>query len=172
MTETTTPLDAKLLRRTMGRFATGVAVVTTNLDGEMHGMTVNSLTSVSLDPPKLLVCFNKGARTEQCIESSGYFAVNILGARQETVSNTFAKRGEDHFDGLDLPTHPSGVPLIPGSLAQIVCAVDRVVEAGDHVVVFGAIEDLTEREGAPLLFFGGTYGDYVDRGHTADFWYC
>ena len=172
MTDTTTPVDAKRLRRTMGRFATGVAVVTTNLDGEMHGMTVNSLTSVSLDPPMLLVCLNRGARTEQCIESSGHFAVNVLGARQETVSNTFAKQGEDHFDGVDLPMHASGVPLIPGSLAQIVCAVNRVVEAGDHVVVFGAIEDVTEREGAPLVFFGGTYGDYVGRGHTADFWYC
>lgn len=165
-------MDPKMLRRTMGRFATGVAVVTTNLNGEVHGMTVNSLTSVSLDPPLLLVCFNKGARTEQCIESSGRFAVNILGARQETVSNTFARQGEDHFSGLDLPTHPSGVPLIPGSLAQIVCTVERVVEAGDHVVAFGAIEDVKEREGAPLLFFGGTYGDYVDRGNTADFWYC
>lgn len=171
MTDTIKPLDPMLLRQTMGRFATGVAVVTTSVDGDEHGMTVNSLTSVSLDPPMLLVCFNKGARTEQSIEAADHFAVNILGARQEEVSNRFARRGEDHFGGLDLPTHESRMPLIPGSLAQIVCRVDRVVEAGDHVVVLGLIEDVTQREGAPLLFFGGTYGDFVDRGHTADFWY-
>lgn len=171
MMESTRPVDPLTLRRTMGRFATGVAVVTTNLDGESHGMTVNSLTSVSLDPPMLLVCFTKGARTTECVRESGWFAVNILGARQEAVSNTFARRGEDHFEGLDLPEHASGVPLIPGALAHVVCRVGQVVPGGDHEVVFGLVEDVFEREGSPLLFFGGTYGDYADRGRPADFWY-
>jgi flavin reductase (DIM6/NTAB) family NADH-FMN oxidoreductase RutF len=166
-----TRLDPLALRRTMGRFATGVAVITTSLDGVPHGMTVNSLTSVSLDPPLLLVCFTRGARTAECVEASGRFAVNILGARQEHVSNTFARRGEDHFDGLDLPTAAGGVPLIPGALAQAVCSVDRVLDGGDHVVVLGAVEEVFHRDGAPLLFFGGTYGDFADRGDPAEFWY-
>ncbi|MEW2386448.1 flavin reductase family protein [Micromonospora sp. NPDC047707] len=160
------------MRRAMGRFATGVAVITTRMGGVPHGMTVNSLTSVSLDPPLLLVCFNRGARTAECVQASGRFAVNILGARQEQVSNTFARRGENHFDGLDLPSHPTGVPLIPGALAHAVCRVDKVVNGGDHIVVFGLVEDVHEREGAPLLFYGGRYGDLTDRGQTADFWYC
>jgi flavin reductase (DIM6/NTAB) family NADH-FMN oxidoreductase RutF len=171
MTYTVEPVDPMLLRRTMGRFATGVAVVTTRSGGDDQGMAVNSLTSVSLSPPMLLVCFTKGARTAECVEASGRFAVNILGARQEEVANAFARRGKDHFRELDLPAHPSGMPLIPGSLAQIVCRVDRVLDGGDHVIVLGLIEDLMERDGAPLLFYGGSYGDFVDRGHTADFWY-
>jgi flavin reductase (DIM6/NTAB) family NADH-FMN oxidoreductase RutF len=164
-------LDSTALRRTMGRFATGVAVITTALDGVPHGMTVNSLTSVSLDPPMLLVCFNRGARTAECVEQSGRFAVNILGARQEHVSNAFARRGEDHFADLEPPEHPSGVPLIPGALAHAVCRVDRVLDGGDHVIVLGVVEDVSHRDGAPLLFFGGTYGDFDDRGDTAEFWY-
>jgi flavin reductase (DIM6/NTAB) family NADH-FMN oxidoreductase RutF len=168
---TMTRLDPTELRRTMGRFATGVAVITTSLDGEPHGMTVNSLTSVSLDPPLLLVCFTRGARTAECVEASGRFAVNILGARQEQVSNAFARRGADHFAGVDLPTATGGVPLIPGALAHAVCSVERVLDGGDHVVVLGAVEEVSHRDGAPLLFFGGTYGDFTDRGDPAEFWY-
>jgi flavin reductase (DIM6/NTAB) family NADH-FMN oxidoreductase RutF len=172
MTDTVKPVvDPLVLRQTMGRFATGVAVVTTSVDGEWHGMTVNSLTSVSLDPPMLLVCFTAGARTTECVQQSGTFAVNVLGSRQEVVSNTFARRGEDHFDGLDLPLHECGAPLIPGALAHIVCKVGKVVDAGDHTVVFGLVQEVSQREGSPLVFFGGTYGDFSDRGRPADFWY-
>lgn len=171
MMRTMTALDPAAMRAAMGRFATGVAVITTSADGVPHGMTVNSLTSVSLDPPMLLVCFTSGARTMDAVAASGRFAVNVLGARQEPVSDAFARRGEDHFDGAELPVHESGVPLIPGALAVAVCAVDRVVDAGDHVVVFGLVEDVEHRDGAPLLFFGGGYGDFTDRGSTADFWY-
>jgi len=168
----TAPVGAANMRKTMGCFATGVAVITTADHGESHGMTVNSLTSVSLDPPLLLVCFTRGARTSACVTSSGSFAVNILGARQEQLSNTFARRGEDHFDGMDLPTHTSGVPLLPGALAHLVCSVEQTMDGGDHVIVLGRVRGVAHRDGAPLLFFGGTYGDFTDRGHTADFWYC
>jgi flavin reductase (DIM6/NTAB) family NADH-FMN oxidoreductase RutF len=164
-------VDPLELRRTMGRFATGVAVITTSRDGVPHGMTVNSLTSVSLDPPLLLVCFARGARTAEYVEASGRFAVNILGARQERVSNAFARRGAVRFDELDLPATREGVPLIPGALAHVVCSVDRVLDGGDHVVVLGAVEEVSDRDGAPLLFFGGTYGDFADRGDPAEFWY-
>jgi flavin reductase (DIM6/NTAB) family NADH-FMN oxidoreductase RutF len=167
------PVDPAVLRQTMGRFATGVAVITAWLDDEPHGMTVNSLTSVSLEPPMLLVCFTRGARTADAVGESGRFAVNILGARQETVSNTFARRGADHFAGLPLQADDAGTPpLVPGALAHLVCRVERVLEAGDHMVVFGLVERAQHRDGAPLLFFGGSYGDFQDRGHTADFWYA
>lgn len=90
----------------MGRFATGVAVVTTTADGAPHGMTVNSLTSVSLEPPLLLVCLTTGARSTEAIIHAGRFAVNILPARQEPLALRFARRGEDHFAGLDLTSRP------------------------------------------------------------------
>lgn len=165
-------VDGAAMRQAMARFATGVAIITTAENGEPHGMTVNSLTSVSLDPPLLLVCFTRGARTADCAMASSQFAVNILGARQEQASNTFARRGQDHFDGLDLPTHSSGVPLLPGALAHLVCAVDQTMSGGDHIIMLGRVLDVAHRDGAPLLLFGGSYGDFADRGHVADFWYC
>ncbi|MGH3741413.1 MAG: flavin reductase family protein, partial [Micromonosporaceae bacterium] len=148
------PVDPALLRRTMGCFATGVAVITAWLDDEPHGMTVNSLTSVSLDPPLLLVCFTHGARTADAVRESGRFGVNILGARQENVSNMFARRGTDHFAGLNVRPDPDrSPPAIPGALARVGCRVERLLDVGDHVVVFGAVEQAQHREGAPLLFF-------------------
>jgi flavin reductase (DIM6/NTAB) family NADH-FMN oxidoreductase RutF len=166
-------VDPVVLRRTMGRFATGVAVITTSLRGEPHGMTVNSLTSVSLEPPLLLVCLTEGTRTAEAVRESGRFAVNILGARQESVSNTFARGGADHFAPLRAQADLSEPSLLlPGALAHAVCRVQRTVPAGDHLVVFGLVEQAGYRDGAPLLFFGGSYGDFQDRGHSADFWYA
>lgn len=165
-------VDAAAMRKAMGCFATGVAVITTADREGPHGMTVNSLTSVSLDPPLLLVCFTRGTRTADCVTTSSRFAVNILGARQEQLSNTFARRGHDHFEGLDLPVHASGVSLMPGALAHLACAVERTMDGGDHIIVLGRVIDLAHRDGAPLLFYGGSYGDFTDRGHAADFWYC
>lgn len=159
------------LRKAMSRFATGVAVITARDDGGPQGMTVNSLTSVSLDPPLLLVCLDPGTRTAGALLGAGRFAVNVLGARQQGVSGIFARRGEDHFAGVELPAHASGVPLIPNALAHAVCTVDRAVQAGDHVVVFGLVTDLAFRDGAPLVFFGGGYGDFADRGEPAEFWF-
>jgi flavin reductase (DIM6/NTAB) family NADH-FMN oxidoreductase RutF len=165
------PLDGAALRRTMGRFATGVAVITTEHNGQRHGMTVNSLTSVSLDPPMLLVCFSRGSRTAGAASGAARFGVNVLSARQEAISNHFARRGEDHFTDVPLDEGPLGVPLIRNAIAQIVCTVAREIDAGDHVVVLGNIVHLRHREGLPLCFFSGTYGDFHDRGNPAEFWY-
>ncbi|MFF2654343.1 flavin reductase family protein [Streptomyces sp. NPDC058045] len=157
--------DPVAMRRAMGRFATGVAVITAQGgDGHPHGMTLNSLTSVSLDPPLLLVCFNEGARTAEAVREAGRFAVSILSARQEPIARRFARRGEDHFAGLPLEFGGHQVPVVPDALAHLECSVDREVVAGDHVVVFGAVDRLCERAGDPLLFVGGRFGDYVDRG--------
>lgn len=93
-----------------GRFATGVAVITTSAAGTPHGMTVNSLTSVSLEPPMLLVCLTIGARTTDAIVKGGRSAVNILSARQEQLALRFARRGEDHFAGLDVTTGGTACP--------------------------------------------------------------
>lgn len=165
------PLDGSALRRTMGRFATGVAVITTEHGGQRHGMTVNSLTSVSLDPPLLLVCFSRGSRTARAVSGAARFGVNVLSARQEAISNHFARRGGDHFADVPLDEGPLGVPLISNAIAQIVCTVARETDVGDHVVVLGDVVHVRHREGLPLCFFRGTYGDFRDRGNPAEFWY-
>jgi len=165
-------VDPVTMRHTMGRFATGVAVVTTSgSDGTPHGMTVNSLTSVSLDPPLLLVCLTIGARSTDAVTGSGRFAVNILSARQEQLALRFAKRGEDHFAGLDVTFGRHRVPVIPDAFAHLECEVERHFVAGDHVVAIGHVVDVCRRDGAPLGFVGGRFGDFVDRGHEPANWF-
>jgi flavin reductase (DIM6/NTAB) family NADH-FMN oxidoreductase RutF len=158
------------LRRVMGAFATGVAVVTTESDGRPQGMTVNSLTSVSLDPPLLLVCLTRGARTTEALLQRGLFAVNILSARQEEVSNRFARRGEDHFEGLPTVHNERGLPIIPKALATLECAVEEVHRGGDHEIVVGRVLQCSRDDRSPLLFFGGRYFELGAIGGSAD-WY-
>jgi flavin reductase (DIM6/NTAB) family NADH-FMN oxidoreductase RutF len=159
-------VDPLEFRRVMGHFPTGVSVITTVHDGELHGMTANSFTSVSLDPMLVLACLSCGARTALAIQSAGHFAVNILAEDQEEVSQRFAKPGQDHFEGLDVIRGHRGLPLIPGALAYLVCAVDDVVQAGDHDIVLGRVEDCqASRNGVnPLVFFKGTYSKLPSMG--------
>jgi flavin reductase (DIM6/NTAB) family NADH-FMN oxidoreductase RutF len=166
-----TIVDPLAMRRAIGRFATGVAVVTALDDGQPHGMTVNSLTSVSLEPPLLLVCLTTGARTTDAVISDGRFAVNILGARQEEIALRFARRGADHFAGLPLSYGEHRIPVVPEALAHLECTVDRHLEAGDHVVVFGRVERVCERAGAPLAFLGGRFSDLTERGQEPEHWF-
>lgn len=167
-----TAVDPAAMRRAMGRFATGVAVITAlDTDGVPHGMTVNSLTSVSLDPPLLLVCFTHGARTATAVTDAGRFAVSILAARQEPIARRFAARGDDHFAGLPLSYGQHQVPVVPDALAHLECTVDRTVEAGDHTVVFGLVQRTCDRDGQPLAFLSGRFGDYADRGHDPLPWF-
>lgn len=170
-TMTTPVIDPMAMRRTMGRFATGVAVVTTEHDGVPHGMTVNSLTSVSLDPPLLLVCLDHGARSAEAVTSAGRFAVNILSSRQQPIALRFAQRGEDHFAGLGPEYDGHRVPVVPGALAHLDCDVERVIEAGDHTVVFGAVKDVCSREGDALGFHGGRFADVTPHGHEPEHWF-
>lgn len=167
-------VDPMVMRRTMGRFATGVAVVTTHHDGHPHGMTVNSLTSVSLDPPLLLVCLTTGARTTDAVVARGRFVVNILSARQGSLAMRFARPGEEHFAGLDTDTTGTAhsVPMVPGALLHADCAVDRVIPAGDHIVVLGAVEHLCTGSGTPLGFYAGGFADIRPHGHDQELWFA
>lgn len=164
-------VDPKTMRNAMGRFATGVAVVTTAADDQPHGMTVNSLTSVSLEPPLLLVCLTIGARSTDAITDAGRFAVNILSSRQEPLALRFARRGEDHFAGLNLTYCRHQVPVIPDAFAHLECDVERHFVAGDHVVVIGEVRTVCERDGEPLGFLRGKFSDIVDRGHEPVQWF-
>lgn len=147
-------------RATMGNFATGVAVVTTAARGELHGMTVNSLTSVSLDPCMLLVCPRRGSTTGQAIRETGRFAVNLLEQSQRHVSSRFIGRLEDRFEGLELTFSPEGLPLLPGCLAHICCRVHDIHCAGDHDIILGEVDAMEEVGGDPLVFFRGGFGAF------------
>jgi flavin reductase (DIM6/NTAB) family NADH-FMN oxidoreductase RutF len=164
-------VDPLTMRRTIGRFATGVAVVTVEAGGQAHGMTVNSLTSVSLDPPLLLVCLTTGARTTEAVVDSGRFAVSILSSRQEEIALRFARRGAHHFEGLPLRYGEHSVPVVPDALAHLECTVEREFTAGDHIVVIGEVRRVCDRAGAPLTFLGGRFGDLLERGHEPEHWF-
>ncbi len=156
-------------RNTMGRFATGVAIVTTEHDGRYHGMTVNSLTSVSLDPPLLLVCLTQGTRTVEAVIARGAFVVNILGDGQDALSNRFARGGEDHFDGLQPVINSAGLPEL-SALGHLHCQVSAVHPGGDHVIVVGEVLHLRDDERRPLIFYRGKYDTLTGQGRQAD-WY-
>jgi 3,4-dihydroxy-2-butanone 4-phosphate synthase len=153
----------RLMRNVMGHFATGVSVVTAR-DGEGApvGTTANAISSVSLDPPLLLACLARSSETLAAVHESGRFAVNILAAEQRHHSDRFAKKGsavgahEVEFDD-----HELGVPVLPGALATIACAVEAIYPAGDHEIVVGVAHHLEHREpdAKPLLFYRGSYSD-------------
>jgi flavin reductase (DIM6/NTAB) family NADH-FMN oxidoreductase RutF len=143
----------------MGHFPTGVTVVTTKHEGRMHGMTANSVTSVSLEPVMLLVCFGREARTALAIQETRQFAVNILREDQEEISRRFAVPYQDHFEGLAVEEGHGGLPLLPGCLAYLACRVHDVVPAGDHDIVLANVDhcEVSPNGGSPLLFFQGGY---------------
>jgi 3-hydroxy-9,10-secoandrosta-1,3,5(10)-triene-9,17-dione monooxygenase reductase component len=152
-------LDPRRFRNVIGSFATGVAIITTELDGLYHGMTINSLTSVSLDPCMLLVCPRHGSTTGEAIRSRGEFAVNILAAHQRDLSRRFVSvTGAERFTGIDVELSPRGMPLLPGAIAHICCRVSAIHPGGDHEIVLGQVLTCSDAEGHPLLFHKGTFG--------------
>jgi flavin reductase (DIM6/NTAB) family NADH-FMN oxidoreductase RutF len=150
--------DPKALRTAFGAFATGVTVVTTRQpDGTPRGFTANSFTSVSLDPPLLLVCLAKTAHSADTFREAPHFAVNILAEDQKAVSGLFASRAPDKFQNCAWTPGPSDMPLIDGALAQFTCANHQLVDAGDHLILIGQIQHFTTAEGQPLGYFRGNY---------------
>lgn len=149
------------MRRIMGHFATGVCVVSTRReDGEPVATTVNAVTSVSLEPPLLLVCLAHDSETLAAVQESGRFAVNVLAESQREHSVRFAAKGQRARTGeVDFGEHQPGIPCLPGALATIACRVSAMHRGGDHMIVIGEAlsTSSTEAEDAPLLFFRGSY---------------
>lgn len=158
------------MRRTMGRFLTGVAVVTTAHDGERHGMTINSLTSISLEPPILMISLNFNTRTGDALLASGRFAISVLGAKQEAVARQFAVRGGARFEAGDFDETEGGLPVIGGALSQIECEVVQQFVIGDHQVFFGQVTGCRDRDGEGLAFNAGKFGSFHDFNHDAMPW--
>lgn len=157
-------LDPIRFRAVMGAFPTGVAVATARRsDGSPSGLTVNSLTSVSLKPLLLLVCIDHGASSHAAILESGAFAVNLLGEDDAKVSDVFARgeRGE-RFEGVGWVEGPTGSPILTRALGWIDCRVHQTHVAGDHTIVVGRVEAFDVRPGRPLVYHGGGYARLED----------
>lgn len=151
--------DARTLRDALGCFATGVTIVTTyDADGQPVGLTANSFTSVSLDPPLLLVCIANGASSLPALRDNPNFAVNVLQIGQQPASDRFARRGEDRF-GETLWTHGEfGSPVLSGSLTSFECKRHEMHDGGDHVILVGQVlKAQFEPRRDPLLYFRGKY---------------
>ncbi|MFS4580232.1 flavin reductase [Phaeobacter sp. C3_T13_0] len=161
-----TSLDPRALRHAFGTFMTGVTVVTAHDQaGEPIGFTANSFTSVSLDPPMLLVCLANSSRNYDAVVTSEGFAVNILAETQIDISNTFARPVEDRFAGINWQKGPEGSPLIEGVSAWFDCSLHKTVEAGDHVILIGEVKAF---DASPHPGLGYARGAYVTPAMTAE----
>jgi flavin reductase (DIM6/NTAB) family NADH-FMN oxidoreductase RutF len=155
-------IDGNQLRRVGGCFATGVTVVTTKIGDETHGMTANAFSTLSLDPPLILVCVDHTARTHEFIPLAQAFAVNVLPADQKDLSDFFAKRLAPHPDheleGIPYNIGQTGSPLLEGSFAYFDCKLYATHPGGDHTIYLGEVVDVSDSEDAePLLFWRGKY---------------
>ena len=157
---TTAPeVDQRRYRDTVGRFATGVTVITVNDGRVARGMTANAFSSLSLDPTLLLVCVDKNASAHPLLERAGAFAVNILAADQVDVSRAFSRKGVEDMAGVAHRLGQTGAPLIENVVAWFDCRVHERLEGGDHSIFIGRVVDLDipRPEVDPLLFFAGGY---------------
>jgi len=152
------PIEKNQLRQVMGHFATGVTIITTfNKDGQMHGLTANAFTSVSLEPPLLLISVDKKAESYPAFEESKVFTVNILADEQEALSRKFAVSGGNKFEGVAFRRGANGAAILDGTLAHIECTLYASYEGGDHSLYLGEIQEAEVREGKPLVFYRGGY---------------
>jgi flavin reductase (DIM6/NTAB) family NADH-FMN oxidoreductase RutF len=162
------PIEPKALRQVCGLFPTGVAVITTEAEGHAAGTTVNSFTSVSLEPPLVLFCLHMQSRLLPMLSKSGSFAVNLLSGRQEFVARSFA--GKHTATVHDHAHHHSaeGVPILSDALAFLSCTIVDQFTGGDHAIVLGEVVELgiPERGPEPLVFFNGSFGA-VEGEHRA-----
>lgn len=152
-------MDAAMFRKIMGQFATGVSIVTTkDTQGRPAGLTINALTSVSLEPLLVLFCIAKSASALQQFLSARAFAVNILAAHQKDLSVRFATKDIDRFSGIPYDSRVTGAPVFPEVLGYMECKTADIVEAGDHFVMLGEVLSGECRHGRlPLLFFNGQF---------------
>ena len=152
---TDTQIDPREFRNALGRFATGVTVITTEKDGQIHGMTANAFMSVSLNPPMVLVSVDHRASMHKILSESARYGVSILAHDQESLSNHFARRPVEGLKISFIEKH--GVPVLDGAVAHIVARVVEAHPAGDHTLYLGHVEHLEWREDKPLLYYAGKY---------------
>ena len=154
------PLDAARFRHTMSQLATGVTIVTAKVArGRSLGITASSVTSLSLEPPMLLVCIGRDAVIHDALLEAERFGVNVLAADQRELARRFADRDHQQLADGEYTLSPNGVPLLPGSLARIECRRRSRYEGGDHTIITGVLEWSETGEGRPLCYVRGGYAE-------------
>lgn len=151
-------------RRVMGHLATGVTVVATRNpeSGSPCGLTANAVVSVSLDPPLVLVCIDRGATTHDPVLAAGFFSINILSQGQERVARRFAEwESAEKFEGIAWREEVSGAPVLADALGWVDCRVWATYDGGDHTIVVGEVLQGDAREGEPLVYYRGGYGRFT-----------
>lgn len=154
-------MDDRQFRNTMGKFATGVTVVATEVDGDVHGMTANAFMSVSLNPKLVVVSIAEKAQIREKVKLSRTFSVNILAADQQELSMIFAGQVKNHQEVVF--GQLAGVPVLPGAIAQIACEVTAEHVEGDHTLFIGKVTDIHLEDAEPLIYFSGKYRSLVEE---------
>ncbi len=151
-------VDPRQMRNALGRFATGVTVITTQTPaGKFEGLTANSFSALSLDPPLVLWSIRQSAPSLPGFLAAGGFAVNVLAADQRKLAADFATASVDKFADVDFAMGQQGYPLLPGSIAVFECQTESTVEGGDHLIFIGRVVAASYRDGEPLVFSAGEY---------------
>lgn len=161
-------LNPSEFRKAMGSFATGVTIITVDLDGEVHGMTANAFASVSLDPLLVLVCVDHSTRTHAHLQAKKRFGINVLCENQRAISEYYARPDRDHVRaeteaGARFERTGHGTPMLLGAMTYLECRLHSAQAAGDHTVFIAEVEDVVVRTGEPLLFFRGEYRKVGDE---------
>tara|TARA_Y100000590_G_scaffold103424_1_gene117539 strand:- start:27722 stop:28189 length:468 start_codon:yes stop_codon:yes gene_type:complete len=152
------PISTNKFKKTLGSFATGVTVVTTSLNNKPYGLTVNAFSSLSLEPPLVLICIDKKSESNKILKQSKIFAINILNKNQKHLSKIFSdSKNRDRFRGVKTSKKTTGSPIIVNSLAYIDCTVIKIISAGDHNIFIGNIESLNNKNLDPLIYYRGKY---------------
>jgi 3-hydroxy-9,10-secoandrosta-1,3,5(10)-triene-9,17-dione monooxygenase reductase component len=150
--------DSDLFKTVLGHFSSGVVIVTSTSDDEPVGLTAQSFTALSLDPPMVLFCVAHTSTTWPRFRDTGRFCVHVLGDHQVELCQQFARSGVDKFAGVEWSPGPSGNPVIEGCLAYIDCTLQNIHDEGDHHIVVGNVEDLSVgKQGDPLIFYRGAF---------------
>ena len=152
-------VNSDQFRDVMGRFATGVTVVTTSNQGRLEGLTASAFSSVSLEPPLVLVCIGKDSSCYGAFSGGSFFAINILSAEQTGLSVRFSSDVGDRFEGVAHETWVTGAPILAGAIAAVDCTLYAVYDGGDHSILVGRVERLgpIRKDADPLIYYRGAY---------------
>lgn len=151
-------LDSRSYRRCLRQFASGVTVVTADVDGTPTGLTVSSLTSLSMDPALVMWSLARNSRSYEAFKAAKHFAVNVLGGDQIEIAHKFSESAKKHFDGVEWSPGDFGSPIIGGAIAVLQCSMSTVYEGGDHIIVVGQVRHYQTMRGEALLYVQGQFG--------------
>ncbi|MEO8042227.1 MAG: flavin reductase family protein [Acidobacteriota bacterium] len=157
------PVTPDDFRAALSRFPSGITVVTSRTaTGDLHGITVSAFSSVSLNPPLVLVCIEKTTGSHMAISDTGLFVVNILAAGQDEMSERFSLPVSDKFEGVSYRPGVGGIPVLDTALVNLECRIENSFDGGDHSIFVAAVEAVSIRDGKPLVYFHGNYRDLLD----------